>query len=146
MATKPKKSSARETAAAETPEAAPTAPALPGINLDKLADLQRENLAAFTKANLALSEGLRAINKEVLSYAKASFENASRNATALLGAKTLDEVIKINSDHAKTSIETLLARSAKLSEMGVSLASQAMAPLGGRVEAALAKITKSASA
>jgi hypothetical protein len=36
----------------------------------------------------------------------------------------------------------MLARSAKLSEMGVSVANEALAPLGGRVEATFAKFTK----
>jgi phasin family protein len=115
------------------------------LSLESLADLGRENLAAVTKANLALSEGIQAMSQEIISYARSSFETASHTATALLGAKTLDEVIQLNSDLAKANLETMLARSAKLSEMGVSLASEALAPLEGRVEATFAKFAKMAA-
>ena len=89
-------------------------------------------MAAAAKANLALSEGIQALGQELLTYAKSSLESASHAATALLEAKTLDEVIQLNTDLAKASVETLLARSAKLSEMGVSIANEALAPWGGR--------------
>jgi len=60
------------------------------MNLESIADFGRDYVAAVTKANLALSEGLQAIGHEMLAYATSSFESASQTATALLGAKTLD--------------------------------------------------------
>jgi hypothetical protein len=118
----------------------------PRFDLAALADLGRENAAALAKSNLALSEGLQAIGEEVLGYARLSFESASKTAKALLGAKTLDEVIKLNSDLARTSFETMMARSARLSEMSVTVANETLAPLGGRVEATISKMTKAVAA
>jgi phasin family protein len=115
------------------------------MSLEALADISRANLEAMTKANRVLAEGLQALGKEILTYARSSLEHASQTATALLGAKTFDEVIQLNNDLAKSNLETMLARSAKLSEMGVTIASDALAPLGGRVEATLAKFTKAAA-
>jgi phasin family protein len=89
---------------------------------------------------------MQAIGQELLTYAKNSLESASHTATALLEAKTLDEVIQLNTDLAKSSFEALLARSAKISEMGVTIASEALAPWGGRMEATLAKFAKSPAA
>lgn len=116
------------------------------LDLESLADLGRENIAALAKSNLALSEGMQAIGREILTYARSSLESASQTAAALLEAKTLDEVIQLNTDLAKSSLEALLARSAKLSEMGVSIANEALAPLGGRMEATFAKLAKPAAA
>jgi hypothetical protein len=110
------------------------------MSLDSFADFSRDTFAAVTKSNLALSEGLQAIGHEILAYATSSLESASQTATALLGAKTLDEVIQLNSDLARSALGTLVERSAKLSEMGVALASETFAPLGGRVEATLHKL------
>ncbi|HXQ49583.1 MAG TPA: phasin family protein [Stellaceae bacterium] len=145
MAVKPKKA---ETVPATLPGpissefATPQAwgPLFSAMNLESFADLGRENIAAVTKANVLWSEGVQAIGQEILTYAKSSLKSASHTATALLGAKTLDEVIQLNSDLAKETLETMVERSAKLSEMGVSLASEAMAPIGGRVEATFAKL------
>jgi phasin family protein len=145
MAVKPKKADSVPTALPSPlpgeltmPQA--WAPMFSGMNLESFADLGRENIAAVTRANVVWSEGVQAIGQEILTYAKSSLASASHTATALLGAKTLDEVIQLNSDLAKATLETLVERSAKLSEMGVSLANEAMAPLGGRVEATLAKL------
>jgi phasin family protein len=143
MATKPKKPIAPVASiGAELVPAAPMEAATTAFSLDSLADLGRENLAAVTQANMALSDGFKAISEEIFTYAFSALETASHTATALLGAKTLDEVMQLNSDLAKTSLETLVARSAKLSEMGVSVASGALKPLGTRFEATLVKFGK----
>jgi hypothetical protein len=159
MATKPKKSTAAPVgqaaeavapvslpatvqAAAAMVEAAP----LSASKFDELAELGRQNLSAVMKANEAFSEGLEAIGKELVGYARTSFEQASHAATALLGAKTLEEVVQLNADLARAGAELLLKRSAKLSEMGMSVATQTLAPLGSRVEAAFALATRSQAA
>jgi len=140
MAAKSKKlpQAAEESAAVEAGNAA--SPTFPGLNLDDLTAIGRENMEAVTKANLALSEGLAAIGSELLGYARTSLESASQTASALLGAKTFDEVLQLQSEAARSGLELLLKRSAKLSELGVTLASEALAPFGGRVEAAFAKL------
>lgn len=111
-------------------------------NYEELADLGRENFAAVLRANAALSEGLEAIGREMIGYARVSFENAAEAAAALLGAKTLDDVVQLNTEFAKVNLERLLAGSAKLSEMGVKVANEALAPLGSRVEATFQKLGK----
>jgi hypothetical protein len=116
------------------------------LGLESLADLGRANFAAVTKANRALSEGLQAIGQQLFAYATNSLETASQTATALLGAKTLDEVMELNRALAKSTLNTVAERSAKLSEMGMVVASETFAPLGGRVEAALHRLTRSAGA
>jgi len=145
MASKSKKSviATPEMDEASDGGAAPT-PFTP-LDFESLVDLGRENFAAAAKANRVLSEGMQAIGQEILTYAKSSLESASQAATALLEAKTLDEVIQLNTDLAKTSLETMLARSAKLSEMGVSVANEALAPWGGRMGATFAKLLKPAA-
>jgi phasin family protein len=107
---------------------------------EELADLGRENMAAVMRANTALSSGLEAIGKEVILYARSSFEQAAETATALLGAKTFEDVFQLNSQFAKANIERMIEGSAKLSEMGIKLANEALAPLGGRVEATIHKL------
>ena len=109
---------------------------------EQLADLGRENFAAVLRANAALSQGLEDIGKEVILYARRSFEQAAETATALLGAKTIEDVFQLNSEFAKSNLERLIERSAKLSEMGVKLANEALAPLGGRVEATIHTLSK----
>lgn len=113
------------------------------LGFESLADLGRENLAAVTKANLALSQGLGAIGDELFDYAKSAIAKAGQAATALLGAKTFDEVIELNNALAKTAMESLIAQSTKLSELGITTTNQTLAPLGGRFEATVASLRHS---
>jgi phasin family protein len=146
MATKVKKPATIEAGAAEIEGAAPAAPAAVFAGYDELADLGRENFAAVLRANAAFTEGLEAIGKEVMSYARTSLETTAETATALLAAKTFEDVLQLNSDFAKASFERMIAGSTKLSEMGVKVANEALAPLGDRVEATLQKLGKPVAA
>ena len=108
----------------------------------ELTDLGRENFAAVLRANAAFTEGMEAIGKEVMAYARNSLETAAGAATALLAAQTLEDVVQLNSDFAKASFDRMIAGSTKLSEMGVKVANEALAPIGDRVEATLQKLGK----
>jgi hypothetical protein len=112
---------------------------------EKLEHLSRENLAAVVKANAALAEGFEALAKEAANYVRDGFAAAGEAAKGLLTAKTLDEVIEINAGLAKSGIEALLAGSARLSELGIAAAQRVWTPIGGRVEAALATLSKPAN-
>jgi phasin family protein len=143
MATKVKKLATADAAAAEFDGAADAAvPAGVFAGYEELADLGRENFAAVLRANAALTEGMEAIGKEVMGYARNSLENAAEAATALLAAQTFEDLVQVNSDFARASFERLVARSTKLSEMGVKVANEALAPLGDRVEATFQKLGK----
>ena len=139
-----------EAVAAPSVAAAPTvAPAANGAasvpmfqGYGEWADLGRENFAAVLKANAALSEGLEAIGKEVFVYARRSFEQAAETATALLGAKTIEDVFELNTALAKANIAGIIERSAKLSELSIKVANETLAPLGGRMEATIHKLSK----
>lgn len=143
MASKSKKVVPLPVGLSAEPEALPRV--LP-IAMESLARLGRENLAALAKANLALSAGLGAMGEELIDYAKSTLASASEAATALLGAKTLDEVLELNNGLAKTALDSLMARSTKLQELGISTTNEALAPFGGRFEAALASLKRPAIA
>lgn len=142
MTTRAKKPATAEAAAKEIKDVNGQAAATLFANYEELADLGRENFAAVLRANAALSEGLEAIGKEVIGYARASFERAAEAATALMSARTFEDVVQLNTEFAKGSVERMIERSAKLSEMGMKVANETLAPLGGRVEATVQKLGK----
>jgi phasin family protein len=144
MATRVKKAATAETATTAINGATATTVVPAGIfaGYEELAGLGHENFAAVLRANAAFSEGMEAIGKEVMGYARNSLENAAEAATALLAAKTLEDLVQLNSDFAKASFERMVARSTRLSEMSVKMANEALAPLGDRVEATFQKLGK----
>jgi len=121
------------------PVVSPSASPIPSLNYADLANFGRDNIEAAVKTNAALSAGLEAISKEVMVYARSALKSATETARSLLDAKTLEDVMKLQTDLAKRNFEGMVAGSVKLSELGVSLASEAFAPWEGRVEATMAQ-------
>ena len=121
-----------------TPEGAALSPQFPGLSYADLASFGRENIEAAVKANAAVSAGIEAIGQEVMIYARTALKTASETAHGLLSARTLEDVVRLQTDLAKRNFDGLVAGSVKLSEISVSLASEALAPWEGRVEAVIA--------
>jgi hypothetical protein len=81
----------------------------------------RETIEAAMSANAALSVGLEAISQEIAQYARTAFESAGEAARGLLGARTLEDVVRLQTDFAKRSFAGLAECSVTVSELGWSL-------------------------
>ena len=54
---------------------------------------------------------------------------------SVLGAKSLEEVAKLNADSSKTGYEKLVAASNKLNQLGIQVIGEVFAPIKARAEA-----------
>jgi phasin family protein len=106
-------------------------------NVDEMQKLGKDNVEAAVKAFGATSKGFQAIAAEVTNYSKKSFEDGTAAVERLLGAKTLEKAIEIQSEYAKTAYEGFVAEATKLGELYADLAKQAYRPFEGY----LAKVT-----
>ena len=79
----------------------------------------------FTTATASSSKGLQAIASETLDYSKRSFEKSLALFEKLIGVKTIDEAIKLQSEFAKSAYEDFFSQAAKIGEMYSSLAKDA---------------------
>ena len=117
-------------------------PSIPGLPYEELTAFGRDTIEAATKSNAAFSAGCEAIGQEVMAYTRSTIEQTSETARALLAARTFEDVMRLQTDLAKRSFECLVSGSAKLSELGATLASATLAPWNGRVETVLAQFAK----
>jgi hypothetical protein len=122
-----------------SPEARPVAPPpfetareTPAESRSEIAGFGPGDLAAVVQANAAMAKGLEAIGQEVVGYAQDSLESAVSAARAMIGARSLIDVIALNRDFTQTTLESFLVKSARLSEIGIRTASEAFA-LGQRL-------------
>ena len=144
-ATEPRALTEEVSETAQTADAAaPTQKQAPFLRLDyeTLAGLGREQVAAVFASNQALSSGFEAIGKELIDLTRTALESVNRTAEALLGARTIDDIVELNTALARAQAEGLLLRSAKLSELSAAVAKEAWAPLGGAVDAVFATLTR----
>jgi phasin family protein len=106
-------------------------------NVDELQKLGKDNVEAAMKAFGATSKWFQAIASEVTNYSKKSFEDGTVAVERLLGAKTLEKAIEIQSEYAKAAYEGFVAEATKLGELYADLAKEAYKPFEGY----LAKVT-----
>lgn len=95
----------------------------------------RENMDLALKSFGSVSKGMQAVAVEVADYSKKSFEDGSALVEKLVGAKTVEKAIEIQSAFFKTSYDTYVARATKIGELYASIAKESYKP----VETAFAK-------
>ncbi|MFL4967527.1 MAG: phasin family protein [Xanthobacteraceae bacterium] len=106
-------------------------------NLDEVQKLGKDNVEATLKSVGAASKAFQAIAAEVTNYAKKSFEDGTAAMERLLGAKTLEKAIEVQSEYVKTSYEGFVTEATKLGELYADLAKESYKPFEGY----LAKVT-----
>ena len=97
----------------------------------------KDSFDAAVKSLGEVNKGLQAIAAEVTDYSKKAVEDSMRAFEQLMGAKSLDQAIEIQSRYTKQAYDTYMAEMTKLGEMYVGLAKNAYKP----VESALTKKT-----
>jgi hypothetical protein len=97
-------------------------------DFNDLQQLGKDQMDVALKSFGAVSSGVQAIAVEVADYSKKSFEDGSSAVERLLGAKTLDKAIEVQSDYFKNAYEGFVAQATKLGELYVDLAKEAYKP------------------
>jgi hypothetical protein len=95
----------------------------------------KDNYDAALRSYGELNKGFQAIGARVTDYSKRAFEDATRAFEQLVGAKSLEHAIEIQSQYAKKAYDSWVAEASKLGEMYAAVARDAYKP----VEQAVAK-------
>ena len=106
-------------------------------NFDDVQKLSKDNLDATMKSFGALSKASQSIAAELADYSKKSFEDGTKVMEQLLGAKSLDKAIEIQTGYAKTAYEGFVAQATKIGELYADFAKETYKPF----EAYAAKTT-----
>jgi hypothetical protein len=80
---------------------------------------------SFTEAN----KGFQALAAEMMNYSKATLADAIRTWEQLIGVRSLEQAIQIESDYAKRVYENHLAELSKLGELTVGMMRDASKPV-----------------
>lgn len=101
--------------------------------------MSKDNMDAAVKSLGAVSKSVQAIATETADYSKKSFEDSSAALEKLLGVKTLDKAIEVQSEFAKSAYESFVAQATKMGEMYTSLAKELYKPFEGAMAKVAAK-------
>jgi phasin family protein len=100
-------------------------------NFEDIQKLGKENIDTCMKQFGTVSKGWQTIASEVADYSKKSFEDGSAALEKLLGAKTLEKAIEVQSEFAKSAYEGFVAQATKMGELYTDLAKESYKPLEG---------------
>ncbi len=99
----------------------------------------KEQYDAAAVATSSIAKVLQAIATETADYSKKSLESGSAFVEQLLGAKSYDTAIQIQSEYWKTSYAGFIAQATKMGELYGNLAKEALKP----IETAFSKVSNS---
>jgi hypothetical protein len=91
--------------------------------------LARTTNDAVLRSYSEWSKGFQAIGARVTDYSKKAFDDATRAFEQLVGAKSFEHAIEIQSQYAKKAYDTWVAEASKLGEMYAAVARDACKPV-----------------
>jgi phasin family protein len=109
---------------------------------EDFAQIGRDNLeAAMASGNLAV-KAMQGLNAEVLAYSKVSMDVGTETAKAMMKAKDFKDVVDLQSDYAKKTLDGATRECTKLGEMASNATRESFDPINRRVNETLEKFTK----
>jgi phasin family protein len=109
---------------------------------DEAATLSQENVEAYVRSTTVLAQGVEIVGKELMSFAQSAVEANVANTKALFGAKSVRELVDLQAEFSRSGFDSLVAESAKLTELSLSLANEAFEPIQLRMNVTVEKLMK----
>lgn len=97
-------------------------------NFEDLQQVSKDNVDATLKSFGEISKGGQAIVVELADYSKKAFEQGTATLEKLLGVKSFEKAIEVQTDYAKTAYESFVAEASKLGGLYADLAKTAYKP------------------
>jgi hypothetical protein len=98
----------------------------------------KDAMDASIKTMETSTKNVQAIASQVTDYSKSAFEQGSGVLEKLMGAKSLDKAMEIQTAYAKSAYEGFVAHATKLGELYTDLAKEAVKPF----ETVMPKVAK----
>lgn len=91
----------------------------------------KDQMEAFNRAAAAYGKTMQALASETAEYSKKSMEQGAAAWEKLMGVKTLDKAIEVQTDYAKQAYESYVAQATKVGELLTGMTKDAMKPFEG---------------
>ena len=109
---------------------------------DDVAAFGKDNMEAVVTAGNIATKGWQDLGAAWFAFAKGAVDTNVAVMQAMMTVKSPQELVNIQSSYAKSTFDSFVAEGSKLSEMGVKVTNDAMAPINARVNATVEKFSK----
>jgi phasin family protein len=100
----------------------------------------KENLEAVVESSKIAAKGAETLGQGAADYAKRSFEQVSHVMQTLSQVKSPTEFMKLQSDFARTSFDSMVAETSRSTEHMMKLAGEIAQPISNRFAVAAEKM------
>jgi phasin family protein len=100
----------------------------------------KKNLEAVIASVTAAAKGAEALGAETIAFSKSAMEKQAAAAKSLSGAKSVQEVVELQTSFAKAAMEAYIAQMTKASEIVSASMKDSLKPLNERVTAAVERL------
>ena len=108
--------------------------------LNELNAHSKKNLEAVIASVTAQAKGAEALGAQAMAYSKKAVEDHVAAAKSLSGAKSVQEVIELQTTYAKSALDAYIAEVSKMSDIVSTSMKDAVKPLNERVTAAVERL------
>ena len=108
--------------------------------LTEVNTLGKKNIEAAVESVTAATRGAEALSAQALAYSKKSWEDGVSAAQALASAKSVQEVIELQTAFAKTAMEAYLAEVTKATDTLSASVKDSFKPINERTTAIVERI------
>ncbi len=113
---------------------------------DEFAALNKDTVDAYVKAGNVFAKGFEDLGKTVFAFAQSQAETNVNAAKALMSAKTINDVVEIQSDLARAQFDAFVAEGTKVSEMSLKVANETVEPIQAQFNVVVEKMMKPVAA
>ena len=128
-----------------------TAPTQPETKMEKITQTTEElvsfsqaNVEAMVKSSQIWAAGVQDIGKTFAATAQAQMDATMATLKAFTSVKSFKDAIELQTTLARSSVESVVAETGKLTDASMKLAEQTFAPITARVSVAMEKFGKAA--
>jgi phasin family protein len=106
-------------------------------SLTELNAAGKRNLEAWVESTSAAQRGAEVLSQQSLGYAKKSWEDGVAAAQSLAQARSVQEVVELQTTYAKSAIETYLSEVTKMTDVFTASVKESFKPINERVTASV---------
>ena len=99
------------------------------VQFDTVQKFSKDGGDAVMKSLGVLSQGAQTAAAEIADYTKRSFEQVSSMTEKLVGARSLDKAVEIQTAFVRSSYESFVAQASKMGELATNTTREAFAPM-----------------
>ncbi|MGF1630087.1 MAG: phasin family protein [Kiloniellaceae bacterium] len=109
---------------------------------DEVASLGKESVDAYVLSSNLFAKGVESMGKELMSMAQSAVEANVATTKAVFGATSVRELIDLQTEFSRSRFDSLVADSAKLTELSMALASDTIEPIQLSMNTTVEKLLK----